>query len=84
MATLVDGVLTRVDPDPAHPTGQALCVKAKAAPEAVYAPDRILIDEALEFVASKVRAATAQQVPRPWPSASPNAAGPGLPTGSRR
>ncbi|MBW8459015.1 MAG: molybdopterin-dependent oxidoreductase [Thiobacillus sp.] len=42
VATLVDGVLTRVDPDPAHPTGHALCVKAKAAPEAVYAPDRIL------------------------------------------
>jgi anaerobic selenocysteine-containing dehydrogenase len=42
VATLVDGVLTRVDPDPAHPTGQALCVKAKAAPEAVYAADRIL------------------------------------------
>jgi anaerobic selenocysteine-containing dehydrogenase len=39
---LVDGILTRVDPDPDHPTGQALCVKAKAAPEAVYAPDRIL------------------------------------------
>jgi anaerobic selenocysteine-containing dehydrogenase len=42
VGTLVDGVLTRVDPDPLHPTGQALCVKAKAAPEAVYAPDRIL------------------------------------------
>ncbi len=42
IGTVVDGVLTRVDPDPAHPTGQALCVKAKAAPEAVYAPERIL------------------------------------------
>jgi len=42
VGTVVDGILTRVDPDPAHPTGQALCVKAKAAPEAVYAPDRIL------------------------------------------
>ncbi len=42
VATLEDGVLTRVDADPAHPTGQALCVKAKAAAEAVYAPDRIL------------------------------------------
>ncbi len=42
IGTVVDGVLTRVDPDPDHPTGQALCVKAKAAPEAVYAPDRIL------------------------------------------
>jgi len=42
VGTLEDGVLTRVEPDPAHPTGQALCVKAKAAPEAVYAPERIL------------------------------------------
>jgi anaerobic selenocysteine-containing dehydrogenase len=41
VGTLVDGILTRVDPDPAHPTGQALCVKAKAAAEAVYAPGRI-------------------------------------------
>lgn len=37
-----DGVLTRVDPDPDHPTGQALCVKARSAPESVYAPERIL------------------------------------------
>jgi anaerobic selenocysteine-containing dehydrogenase len=37
-----DGVLTRVDPDPDHPTGQALCVKARTAPEAVYAPERLL------------------------------------------
>jgi anaerobic selenocysteine-containing dehydrogenase len=42
VGTVRDGVLTRVDPDPSHPTGQALCVKAKAAPEAVYDPDRIL------------------------------------------
>lgn len=42
VGTVVDGILTRVDPDPDHPTGQALCVKAKAAPETVYAPDRIL------------------------------------------
>ncbi len=42
IGTVVDGVLTRVDPDPDHPTGAALCVKAKAAPEMVYAPDRIL------------------------------------------
>ncbi|HNQ03979.1 MAG TPA: molybdopterin-dependent oxidoreductase [Thiobacillaceae bacterium] len=37
-----DGRLIRVEPDPEHPTGQALCVKARAAPEAVYAPERIL------------------------------------------
>ncbi len=42
VGTLEDGTLTRIDPDPAHPTGQALCIKARAAPEAVYAPERIL------------------------------------------
>ncbi|MBZ0105053.1 MAG: molybdopterin-dependent oxidoreductase [Sulfuricella denitrificans] len=42
IGTVQDGILTRVDPDPQHPTGRALCVKAKAAPEAVYHPGRIL------------------------------------------
>jgi anaerobic selenocysteine-containing dehydrogenase len=42
LATVEDGLLTRIDADPDHPTGQALCVKAKAAPEAVYDPTRIL------------------------------------------
>lgn len=42
IGTLEDGVLTRVDLDLGHPTGQALCVKARAAPEAVYSPERIL------------------------------------------
>lgn len=42
VGTVVDGILTRVDPDPSHPTGQALCIKARAAPEMVYSPDRIL------------------------------------------
>jgi len=42
IGTVEDGVLTRVDPDPLHPTGQALCVKARAAPEAVNDPQRIL------------------------------------------
>ncbi len=41
IGTLENGVLTRVDADPTHPTGAALCVKAKAAPEAVYDPTRI-------------------------------------------
>jgi anaerobic selenocysteine-containing dehydrogenase len=41
VGTVVDGILARVDPDPEHPTGRALCVKAKSAPEAVYAPGRI-------------------------------------------
>jgi anaerobic selenocysteine-containing dehydrogenase len=31
-----------LEPDPSHPTGQALCAKGKAAPELVYHPDRLL------------------------------------------
>jgi anaerobic selenocysteine-containing dehydrogenase len=37
-----DGILERVVADPSHPTGQALCVKGKAAAELVYHPDRLL------------------------------------------
>jgi anaerobic selenocysteine-containing dehydrogenase len=37
-----DGRLVAVEPDPAHPTGASLCVKGRAAPELVYAPDRLL------------------------------------------
>ena len=33
VATVEDGRFTRLDPDPAHPTGQALCAKGRAAPE---------------------------------------------------
>jgi anaerobic selenocysteine-containing dehydrogenase len=42
ISTVVDGKLVSVDPDPSHPTGGALCVKGRAAPELVYAPDRLL------------------------------------------
>jgi anaerobic selenocysteine-containing dehydrogenase len=31
-----------LQPDPSHPTGQALCAKGRAAPELVYHPDRLL------------------------------------------
>jgi len=31
-----------LEPDPTHPTGQALCAKGRAAPELVYHPDRLL------------------------------------------
>jgi len=41
IATVEDGRFTRLDPDPAHPTGQALCAKGRAAPELVYSPDRL-------------------------------------------
>jgi anaerobic selenocysteine-containing dehydrogenase len=37
-----DGRLVAVEPDPSHPTGANLCVKGRAAPELVYAPDRVL------------------------------------------
>ena len=42
ISTVVDGKLVSVDPDPSHPTGGALCVKGRAAPELVYARDRLL------------------------------------------
>jgi len=37
-----DGRLVAVEPDPAHPTGQALCAKGRAAPELVHHPERLL------------------------------------------
>jgi anaerobic selenocysteine-containing dehydrogenase len=42
VSTVVDGRLVAVDPDPSHPTGGSLCVKGRAAPELVYADDRLL------------------------------------------
>ena len=33
VATVEEGRFTRLDPDPTHPTGQALCAKGRAAPE---------------------------------------------------
>jgi anaerobic selenocysteine-containing dehydrogenase len=41
-ATLEDGRFTKLEADPTHPTGQALCIKGKVAPEIVYSPDRLL------------------------------------------
>ena len=41
-ATVEDGALLRLAPDPTHPTGQALCIKGKAAPELVSDNDRLL------------------------------------------
>ncbi len=37
-----DGRLTAVEPDPTHPTGEALCAKGRAAPEYVYSNARML------------------------------------------
>jgi anaerobic selenocysteine-containing dehydrogenase len=41
VATVENGRFTRLDPDPAHPTGQAICAKGRAAPELVYHPERL-------------------------------------------
>jgi anaerobic selenocysteine-containing dehydrogenase len=41
IATVENGRFTRLDPDPAHPTGAAICAKGRAAPEFVYHQDRL-------------------------------------------
>jgi anaerobic selenocysteine-containing dehydrogenase len=41
-ATIDYGVFVALRPDPTHPTGQALCVKGRAAPELVSHPERLL------------------------------------------
>jgi anaerobic selenocysteine-containing dehydrogenase len=41
VATVEDGRFTRLDPDPSHPTGQALCAKGRAAPELTVHPERL-------------------------------------------
>jgi anaerobic selenocysteine-containing dehydrogenase len=41
IATVENGRFTRLDPDPAHPTGAAICAKGRAAPELVYHKDRL-------------------------------------------
>lgn len=41
VATVEGGRFTRLDPDPSHPTGAAICAKGRAAPELVYSKDRL-------------------------------------------
>ncbi len=41
-ATVADGTLVALSPDPSHPTGRALCLKGKAAPAIVAHPSRLL------------------------------------------
>jgi len=41
IATVQDGRFTRLDPDPSHPTGAAICAKGRAAPELVSHPERL-------------------------------------------
>ena len=42
LADVEDGRLLALRPDPSHPTGKALCLKGKAAPDLVGHPDRLL------------------------------------------
>lgn len=42
ISVVEDGVLVRVEPDQSHPTGNSLCIKAKAAPELVNSAERVL------------------------------------------
>jgi anaerobic selenocysteine-containing dehydrogenase len=41
IALVEDGRFTALEPDPDHPSGQALCAKGRAAPELVYHPERL-------------------------------------------
>ena len=41
VATVENGRFTRLDADPTHPTGGAICAKGRAAPELVYHKDRL-------------------------------------------
>jgi anaerobic selenocysteine-containing dehydrogenase len=41
-AEVADGRLLALHPDPSHPTGKAICLKGKAAPEIVDHPSRLL------------------------------------------
>lgn len=41
VAVVENGRFVRLEPDPSHPTGQALCAKGRAAPEIVYSPERL-------------------------------------------
>jgi anaerobic selenocysteine-containing dehydrogenase len=41
LATVENGRFVRLDPDPSHPTGSAICAKGRAAPELVYSKERL-------------------------------------------
>ena len=42
ISVVKNGRLLAVEPDPAHPTGAAICAKGRAAPEMVYSNARVL------------------------------------------
>src|SRR5215471_10686064 len=41
IARVENGRFIALEPDPTHPTGQALCAKGRAGPELVYHPERL-------------------------------------------
>ncbi len=41
VCTVADGTVQRIEPDPDHPAGGAMCVKGKAAAELLRAPERL-------------------------------------------
>jgi anaerobic selenocysteine-containing dehydrogenase len=41
IATVNNGRVVQLDPDPDHPNGGVMCIKGKAAPELVYHPERL-------------------------------------------
>src|SRR6266853_1514648 len=41
-AVVENGRLVAIEPDPSHPTGEAICAKGRASPELVEATDRLL------------------------------------------
>jgi anaerobic selenocysteine-containing dehydrogenase len=41
-AVVEDGRLVAIEPDPSHPTGEAICAKGRASPELVEASERLL------------------------------------------
>jgi anaerobic selenocysteine-containing dehydrogenase len=41
IAGVENGTFVSIESDPAHPTGEALCAKGRAAPELVHHPDRL-------------------------------------------
>ena len=96
-ATVEEGRLVAIGPDPAHPTGRAVCVKGKSAPQVLEHPDRLLHpmrrttpkgapsagwvqiswDQALDTIASRLRAIAAESGPEAvvFGSASPSTSG---------
>jgi len=42
IAVVENGRFVTLEPDPSHPTGEALCAKRRAVPELVYHSDRLL------------------------------------------